>query len=164
MRRNVRNPDLLHRHILSKMLRSIKHEQRIGATDSEGWLRSHGGKLCVLACFALLAVAMGAGLLHSYAQELFPLPAYNPSKSTSTQPPAPGQQQKPPAESAPADQQTEGGKQEIASECANLLKMATDLKTEVDKTTKDTLSVTVVRKAGEIEQLAHKVRTGTGKS
>jgi hypothetical protein len=54
-------------------------------------------------------------------------------------------------------------KQEVADEAANLLKMATALKTEVDKTTKDTLSVTVVRKAGEIEQLAHKVRMGPGK-
>jgi hypothetical protein len=41
--------------------------------------------------------------------------------------------------------------------------MATDLKAEVDKSNKDTLSVTVVRKAVEIEQLAHKVRTGTPK-
>ncbi|MFZ1938984.1 MAG: hypothetical protein WBA18_16840 [Terracidiphilus sp.] len=54
-------------------------------------------------------------------------------------------------------------KQEVASEAADLLKMATALKSEVDKTTKDTLSLTVVRKAGEIEQLAHKVRLGTGK-
>jgi hypothetical protein len=38
------------------------------------------------------------------------------------------------------------------------------LKTEVDKSNKDTLSVTVVRKAGEIEQLAHKARVGPGKS
>jgi glutamine amidotransferase PdxT len=52
----------------------------------------------------------------------------------------------------------------IAGDCANLLKMAADLKTEVDKSTMDTLSVTVVRKAGEIEQLAHKVRAGAGKS
>jgi hypothetical protein len=37
--------------------------------------------------------------------------------------------------------------------------MASDLKAEVNKTTKDELSVSVVRKAGEIEQLAHKVRT-----
>jgi hypothetical protein len=42
--------------------------------------------------------------------------------------------------------------------------MAAELKTEVDKTTRDTLSVAVVRKAGEIEQLAHKVRTATGKN
>jgi hypothetical protein len=41
--------------------------------------------------------------------------------------------------------------------------MATDLKSEVDKSTSDTLSITVVRKAGAIEQLAHKVRTGTPK-
>ncbi|MGB0082557.1 MAG: hypothetical protein WBP90_13610 [Terracidiphilus sp.] len=39
--------------------------------------------------------------------------------------------------------------------------MATDLKTEVDKSTKDMLSVGVVRKAGQIEQLARKVRTGS---
>jgi hypothetical protein len=94
-----------------------------------------------------------------HAQELFPLPSYDPPKSTSTQTPAPGQQQNPPAGNVPADPR----KQQIASECANLLKMATDLKTEVDKTTKDTLSLSVVRKAGAIEQLAHKVRTGTGK-
>jgi hypothetical protein len=50
-------------------------------------------------------------------------------------------------------------RQEVAAECGNLLKMAADLKAEVDKTTKDELSLTVVRKAGEIEQLARKVRT-----
>lgn len=47
----------------------------------------------------------------------------------------------------------------IAGECAELLKMATDLKAAVDKTTKDTLSVPVVRKAGEIEALARKLRS-----
>lgn len=36
--------------------------------------------------------------------------------------------------------------------------MATDLKVEVDKTTKDELSLGVVRKAGELEQFARKVR------
>ena len=39
--------------------------------------------------------------------------------------------------------------------------MATDLKSEVDKTNRDTLSLTVVRKASAIERLAHKVRTGS---
>jgi hypothetical protein len=43
-------------------------------------------------------------------------------------------------------------------ECADLLKMANDLKAAVDKTTKDELSLSVVRKAGEIEQMAHKLR------
>ncbi len=52
----------------------------------------------------------------------------------------------------------ENGGNQVADECASLLKLATDLKAEVDKTTKDELSVGVVRKAGEIEQLARKVR------
>ncbi len=50
-------------------------------------------------------------------------------------------------------------KNPIAVQTANLLKMAYSLKTEVDKTTKDMLSVPVVRQAGEIEQMAHKLRS-----
>lgn len=46
----------------------------------------------------------------------------------------------------------------VAVQTANLLKLAYSLKSEVDKTTKDTLSVTVVRQASEIEQLARKMR------
>jgi hypothetical protein len=49
-------------------------------------------------------------------------------------------------------------RKQIAEDSAQLLKMATDLKAEVDKTNKDTLSVSVVRKAGAIERLAHDVR------
>jgi hypothetical protein len=47
----------------------------------------------------------------------------------------------------------------VAVQTANLLKMAYSLKSEVDKTTKDTLSVAVVRKAAEIEQMARKLRS-----
>ena len=47
----------------------------------------------------------------------------------------------------------------VAVQTANLLKLAYGLKTEVDKTTKDTLSVAVVRRAGEIELIARKMRT-----
>jgi hypothetical protein len=49
-------------------------------------------------------------------------------------------------------------KKEIADDSAKLLKLATELKAEVDKTTKDTLSLNVIRKAGEIEKLAHTVK------
>ncbi len=49
-------------------------------------------------------------------------------------------------------------KKQIANESASLLKLATDLKAEVDKTTKDTLSINVIRKADEIEKLAHSVK------
>ena len=49
-------------------------------------------------------------------------------------------------------------KREIASDSAKLLKLATELKAEVDKTNKDTLNLKVVRKADEIEKLAHSVK------
>jgi hypothetical protein len=49
-------------------------------------------------------------------------------------------------------------KKQIADDTAKLLKLATELKTEVDKTSKDTLSLGVIRKADEIERLAHSVK------
>lgn len=49
-------------------------------------------------------------------------------------------------------------RQEISDDSARLLKLASDLKTEVDKTNKDTLSLGVIRKAEEIEKLAHSVK------
>ena len=63
-----------------------------------------------------------------------------------------------PKADANAAQAADDGGNQVAADCARLLKMATDLKAEVDKTTKEELSVSVVRKAGEIEQLARKVR------
>lgn len=47
---------------------------------------------------------------------------------------------------------------QLADDSAKLVKLATDLKIEVDKTTKDTLSLSVIRKADEIEKLAHSVK------
>jgi hypothetical protein len=49
-------------------------------------------------------------------------------------------------------------RKQVADDTERLLKLATDLKTEVDKTTKDTLSLGVIRKADEIEKLAHSVK------
>lgn len=49
-------------------------------------------------------------------------------------------------------------RKQIADDSAKLLKLAADLKSEVDKTTKDTLSLNVIRKADEIEKLAHIVK------
>jgi hypothetical protein len=50
---------------------------------------------------------------------------------------------------------------QVAIECNDLLTMATDLKAVVDKSSKDQLSLDVVRKAGQLEQYARKVRSGT---
>jgi len=46
----------------------------------------------------------------------------------------------------------------IADESALLLKLANDLKAEVDKTNKDTLSLAVIRKADVIEKLARDLK------
>lgn len=52
---------------------------------------------------------------------------------------------------------TERQKQ-LVSDTQKLLALAQELKADVDKSTKDTLSVDVVRKADEIEKLAHSVK------
>jgi hypothetical protein len=49
-------------------------------------------------------------------------------------------------------------KHQIADESTQLLTMAIALKKEVDKTNKDMLSINVIRKADEIEKLAHTVK------
>ena len=49
-------------------------------------------------------------------------------------------------------------KKQISDESTRLLAMAVALKAEVDKTTKDTLSLSVIRKADEIEKLAKTVK------
>jgi hypothetical protein len=49
-------------------------------------------------------------------------------------------------------------KKQISDDSTRLLKMASDLKAAVDKTSKDTLSLDVIRKADEIERLAHNVK------
>jgi hypothetical protein len=46
----------------------------------------------------------------------------------------------------------------LVSDTERLLALATDLKQEVDKTNKDILSVDVIKRADEIEKLAHSVK------
>ncbi len=59
--------------------------------------------------------------------------------------------EKPPIVQTPQQKQ-------LADDTAKLLQLATELKTAVDKTTKDELSLEVIRKADEIERLAHDVK------
>jgi hypothetical protein len=46
----------------------------------------------------------------------------------------------------------------IIEDTTRLLQLATELKANVDKTTKDEMSLDVIRKADEIEKLAHDVK------
>jgi len=48
--------------------------------------------------------------------------------------------------------------QDLEKETDKLLELATELKQYVDKTNENTLSVEVIRKAEEIEKLAHSVK------
>ncbi|MGC1462718.1 MAG: hypothetical protein WA802_10985 [Terracidiphilus sp.] len=64
-----------------------------------------------------------------------------------------------PAAKQAASAITDPRQKQIADDTADLLKLANALKAEMDKTNEDTLSVAVVRQAGEIEKLAHKMRT-----
>ena len=50
-------------------------------------------------------------------------------------------------------------KRQIDDDTAHLLKLAMELKAEVDRSSKDMLSVGVIRKADDIERLAHSVQT-----
>ena len=46
----------------------------------------------------------------------------------------------------------------LVTDTETLLRLATELKRDVDKTDKNTLSVDVIKKAEEIEKLAHNVK------
>ncbi len=126
--------------------------------------------LCALGALALFGLA-GLGLRHVHAQSAPGAQAANAQNGATAENPGsdekPGTASENQASGAPAPKPAaatspeQQRKQEVAGECANLLKMATDLKAEVDKTTKDELSLAVVRKAGELEQFAHKVRGDT---
>jgi hypothetical protein len=47
---------------------------------------------------------------------------------------------------------------QLVDDTQRLLALANELKADVDKSTKDTLSLDVIRKADEIEKLAHNVK------
>ena len=51
-----------------------------------------------------------------------------------------------------------GAAEKLVEDTQKLLVLANELKAEVDKSTKDTMSLDVIRKADEIEKLAHSVK------
>lgn len=144
------------------MLRSSPSPRNAAPNRPQVWFRCRRRRLCLLAGCTALAIASGSGLFHcdveGHAQSASTSVATPRQNGSSA--PAPAASPQEASLSANAD---DARKQQVASECADLLKMATELKSEVDKSTKDMLSVTVVRKATAIEQFAHKVRTGSPK-
>jgi hypothetical protein len=113
-------------------------------------------RACVFAGLAAAALAPVAG-----QQPISSPQPSSPASATTAPAPAAGAQSEP-KESQAGKQSSSaisaGAKKPTVEESEMLLKLATGLKAEVDKTTQDTLSLTVVRKAAEIERLAHSVR------
>ena len=72
-----------------------------------------------------------------------------------------------PAQTDPSQQQMEDERarmrnadrqKHLVNDTQKLLQLATELKTDVDKTNKNILSIDVIKKADEIERLAHSVK------
>jgi hypothetical protein len=82
-------------------------------------------------------------------------PASTPPQASSAAPQAAGAETptKQPDASSGSEQ-----KKQISAESTQLVAMAMALKAEIDKTNKDVLSLNVIRKADEIEKLAHAVK------
>jgi len=130
--------------------------------------RSSGNSIWLLAAVAVaVAVAVSAAIAaHSQTQNP---PPNAPPRPTSillpqaNRPPDANdimemQEQKQKEDSRDATVANLERKKQIVDDSAKLLKLASDLKIEIDKTSKDTLSLDVIRKADEIERLAKGVK------
>jgi hypothetical protein len=142
-----------------------KSRDRSAGQAERNWWRCRGYAAVLLAGIVLSgAVLMGA--LQAVAQHAAQSSQQQSSGNQPAHEQGPSPVSSPPPQAVPSSQsgtQSLGGvstdrKKQIADESANLLKLATDLKAEVDKTTKDTLSINVIRKADQIEKLAHNVK------
>jgi hypothetical protein len=101
---------------------------------------------------------------------LIPLPAWSQQTAPPMPFPSPGRPPFPSAEPSPEDVQQRRMEREMAKaanrqrqehlkrDTARLLKLATELKREVDQSNANILSVKVIKKAEEIEKLAHSVK------
>lgn len=120
-----------------------------GRSKRLNWRRTVAG-MAAIACLACVARPL----------QQDPLPT--PDKTSETRRPA-GANEQAPVREVQTQTQTlspvrESREKQLVDDSAKLLKLATALKAEVDKTTIDTLSLAVIRRADEIEKLAHSVK------
>ena len=98
-----------------------------------------------------LGIALSATLLVcaslSFAQQPAPGVAVQQAAEISPATPAPVDAAKP----------VNPKQKQLTDDTAKLQVLANELKAEMDKSSKDTLSLTVIKKAEEVEKLAHKV-------
>jgi hypothetical protein len=85
--------------------------------------------------------------------------AQQPAQGSAAQPPVAQQAPATTAEArADTSKPTTPQQKQLADDTAKLLTLANELKAELDKSNKDTLSLSVIKKAEAVEKLAHKVR------
>jgi hypothetical protein len=110
---------------------------------------------------AVIGVAFLVGVSGTYSrgQLAQPFPSQQPA------PGRPGATLPPPESSISPEMQAQQARsrntqrqKQLVQDTDKLLDLATQLKQDVDKTNKDMLSVDVIRKADEIEKLAHSVK------
>lgn len=111
-------------------------------------------------CLFVIVIAIGPRAQTTFAQSAEPQAAPPPATSdaaagATAQAPSPDQA----ANAQASDASTNPPRKQIALDGASMLKMANDLKADIDKTSADTLSVAVIRQAEELEKLAHKMRS-----
>jgi hypothetical protein len=104
--------------------------------------------------FLVMAVNRGQQVASGSAEKPVTQPGANRPPDTIQ----PMQPQNQPQKKASAGPAAPDPKKQLTDESAQLLKLANELKAEVDKTDKDTLSISVIRKADEIERLARVVK------
>lgn len=108
----------------------------------------------------LLVASLAACAMACSAQSPAPTQSPQPAAAAPATPAPPAAQPAPvPAKSESQKPVPPDPRQAILQQSEQLLKMANDLWNEVDKSTKDTLSVTVIRKADAIEHFARDLRT-----
>jgi hypothetical protein len=125
-------------------------------SDRFSQVRLAGRLLCPrnLACVAILTVVSSVAAVSQQqdqaaaAQPATAQPATAPTAASPADSPDTQKSLKP---QSPQEKQ-------LAEDTARLLTLANELKAEMDKSTKDTLSLSVIKKAEEVEKLAHKVR------
>ncbi len=137
------------------MKRNLKDENSRdkAAGHAGGFFRS--GAIALLVLFAMLPASY---LLHSQASPNPNQPIPGPEASRFPDANAQMTMHQQQNKKASIEAANLERKRQIADDSAKLLKLATDLKAEVDKTSKDTLSMGVIKKAEEIEKLAHAVK------
>jgi hypothetical protein len=114
-------------------------------------LRTRGNWLRAFLCLSIVAVAFCDPCVSQNAAEVA---TQNPNPAAAT----PDDLQSKTAKMSKQELQNQQRKDQLTADTAKLLQLANELKAEMDKSTKDTLSISVLKKADQVEKLAHKVR------